>query len=161
MVGIRKGLCSLAIKQNPLMRSFHCMLHREALASRKLQPSLGGVLEHVIRMVNSIESKALQTRKFRAFCEEHDAKYPNLLYHSSIHLLSEEQVLKRVYELKEEFSDFFTSTGSEWLAQLCYLNDVFQFPTDLNLSLRNLSKGDITLIHCYEKITSFNNKLAL
>ena len=46
----------------------HCMIHREALASKTLPASLNLVLQEVIKIVNFDKSSALNTRLYRNLC---------------------------------------------------------------------------------------------
>lgn len=42
----------------------HCMIHREALAGKKVSLDLNSVLQDAVRIINFIKSRALNTRLF-------------------------------------------------------------------------------------------------
>jgi hypothetical protein len=46
----------------------HCIIHREGLASRDLQPQLHTVLEETVKVVNSVKARPLNSRLFALFC---------------------------------------------------------------------------------------------
>ena len=43
----------------------HCIIHREALASKNLQPELSGVLQTAVKIVNFIKSRASENQIVR------------------------------------------------------------------------------------------------
>ena len=42
----------------------HCMIHREALVAKKISPDLNAVVLDAVKVIKSIESRALNTRIF-------------------------------------------------------------------------------------------------
>ena len=64
---------------NPNVKSVHCMLHRQALASKAMEPDMHFVLNKAVAAVNFIKSRALQTRLFGQLCREMDAGHDTLL----------------------------------------------------------------------------------
>ncbi|KAI4811174.1 hypothetical protein KUCAC02_014091 [Chaenocephalus aceratus] len=73
----------------------HCMLHRQALASKSLSPELQSVLSTVVSVVNHIKCKP-QSRLFGQLCREMGAGQDTLLFHSEVRWLSRGKVLQRV-----------------------------------------------------------------
>lgn len=65
MVGHLSGIVA-KVKNvgHPDILSTHCILHREQLASKKMSPELHEVLSDVIKIVNNIRHKALNSRLF-------------------------------------------------------------------------------------------------
>lgn len=57
-------------------------------------------------MVNYIKSRPLNTRLFRALCDEMGAELSGLLFHSTVRWLSRGKVLERAATLKEETHAF-------------------------------------------------------
>ena len=59
--------------------STHCVIHREMLASRKMSPELNSVLQDVIKLINYIKVRVLNSCLFVQLCEEMDAEHARLL----------------------------------------------------------------------------------
>ena len=62
MTGRVKGFVTKAMQQNPSMVATHCMLHREALTAKTMPPDLTDVLKQIVKIVNYVKSRPLQTR---------------------------------------------------------------------------------------------------
>lgn len=84
MTGNKSGLVAKLKSVMPNVTWIHCFLHRQALASKVLPSDLNDVLKEVIKVVNSIKGKALQTRLFRIICEDMGSLHQNLLYHTEV-----------------------------------------------------------------------------
>lgn len=108
MTGWKNGLVSkIALRANENFSSTHCVLHREALAAKKLSVELNTTLHEAVQMINSIKMKPLHARIFSAICVEMNSEHQLLLLHSEIRWLSRGKVLNRVYELKAEMLTHF------------------------------------------------------
>jgi len=59
MLGLQSGFINKAKERNPSVVSGHCMLHREALASRTLPPELKHFLNVAIDAENCMKSEQL------------------------------------------------------------------------------------------------------
>ncbi len=66
----------------------HCIIHREALVSKTLDPELKSVLEAAIQMVSYIKSHPLNTRLFATLCNELGSEHEGLLFHTEVRWLS-------------------------------------------------------------------------
>ena len=64
VLGHSSGFYAHVKKVSPVCTFMHCMIHREALASKTLGPDLTEVLRQVIKLVNPVKSSALNTRLF-------------------------------------------------------------------------------------------------
>ena len=64
MLGHSSGFYAHVKKVSPVCTFMHCMIHREALASKTLGPDLTEVLRQVIKLVNTVKSSALNTCLF-------------------------------------------------------------------------------------------------
>ena len=82
MLGRNSGFQALVKEVSPDVIANHCMMHREALAVKTLPDPLNNVLKDVVKVVNYVKSRALNTRLFRNLCESMDADHKNLLFHT-------------------------------------------------------------------------------
>ena len=106
MLGSRSGFLKLAKKHNPNIVGIHCIIHRQALASKILPDLLRVHLQTVINIVNFVKGSALNTRLFRNFCTEMDAIHDSLLYNTEVGWLSRGNVMIRFYDLLGEIQSF-------------------------------------------------------
>ncbi|KAG5860802.1 hypothetical protein JTB14_019157 [Gonioctena quinquepunctata] len=65
MTGAESGFIARLKEQMPNACWVHCFLHRRTLAAKTLPQEYSQVLNIIIKIVNSIKGKALQTRLFR------------------------------------------------------------------------------------------------
>lgn len=134
MLGNRIGFCKRVKEVNLNVVIIHCFLHRENLATKKIQPELYSVLQDVIQIVNFIKARALNSRIFHAMCDEMGLQYVNLLYHSDVRWLSRGKILSRIMYLRLEIYIFLTEKNhafvdnfndESWVAKLAFLSDIF------------------------------------
>ena len=85
----------------------HCMIHYETLASKTLGPELMKMQRHVIKLINTVKSSALNTRLFRLFYEQMNTDHYELLYHTEERQLN--NVLKQIFALPIELRDFYAA----------------------------------------------------
>lgn len=166
MTGRIKGFISLAKKENPLVASIHCFLHREALMMKSTDGGpLGEVLKSVISMINYIKTRPVKSRLFERLCDEMGAEHKTLLLHSEIRWLSRGKMLTRVLELCNEIKLFFEGEKPEfceklddavWKAELAYMADIFQKLNLLNSSMQGKNE---TIISATDKMNGFSRKL--
>ncbi|KAE8287501.1 Zinc finger MYM-type protein 6 [Larimichthys crocea] len=167
MAVIRGGLQALIKRVSPNAQWTHCMIHREALASKQLSPELNDVMTHVIATVNYIKTRPVKARIFSALCEEMGSDHTAVLFHSESRWLSRGKVLSRVLELRDEIRIFLKEERSDladnfycnkFLMKLAYLSDMFLKLNELNLQLQGKNTH---LPQLADKITSFVRKLEM
>lgn len=170
MAEMRKGLFghSFSLKASPNVEWTHCVLHREALASRHLSSELGDVMTDSVGVVNFMKTRPWKTRVFSAICEEMWAEYHAVLFHSEVRWLSQEKVLSRVFELREQIRMFLQKEymfegakkfcDDNFLAKLAYLSDIYGKLNNLNLQPQWKDKH---LPQVTDKISSWTQKLAM
>ena len=167
MVGRLSGLTARIKEVAPECESTHCMIHREMLASRKMQPELKSVLNDVVKVINHIKAHALNSRLFEQLCEEMDTEHRRLLLYTEIRWLSRGKSLTRVFELREPLQRFLSEKKSplaahfsdeEWVTKLAYLCDIFSLLNELNLSLQGKMT---TVFKSADKVAAFKAKLDL
>ncbi|CAH1102132.1 unnamed protein product [Psylliodes chrysocephalus] len=167
LTGSKTGFKAKVTEIAPHVGFVHCMIHREALAAKHLQPDVNKVLEQVVTIINFIKARALNSRLFKIMCREMGSEYENLLLHTEVRWLSRGKILRRVFDLKDEIRIFLLERepklaeyflNENWLATVGYLSDIFEKLNDLNLSLQGKSTNVLILAN---KIKAFCKKISL
>ncbi|XP_060755409.1 SCAN domain-containing protein 3-like [Neoarius graeffei] len=167
ITGRHHGLVSRIRQVNPDIQGMHCIIHREALASKRMSPELDSVLTDAVKVINFIKSRPLNSRLFHKLCEEMGSDHHQLLLHTDVRWLSRGKALQRLFELREQVHDFLSEHGhplaaqledQTWLAHLAYLTDVFGRLNELNTSLQG---NDKTVLQMYDKVSAFMRKTDL
>jgi len=143
MIGSRSGFISRIKEKSPNSIGSHCVIHREALASRTLPAAMKDNLAIIIR---AVKTSAVNTRLFDVLCKDMDSNHETLLFHTSVRWLSKSSMLARVFEMRDELKLFLEAHGKQDLLrsftsegfqlQLAYLVDIFQALNNLNLHLQ-------------------------
>jgi hypothetical protein len=106
LTGHKKGFQAEAQQIGPHVNFIHCIIHREALASRDLEPKLHSVLQEAVKVVNFLKTRPLNSLLFAVLSEEMQADQKLLLLHSEVRWLSRGKVLKRLFELRRSTQIF-------------------------------------------------------
>ncbi|XP_077763998.1 protein FAM200A [Canis aureus] len=123
----------------------HCFIHREALVSKEIPPSLMVVLKNAVKIVNFIKGSSSNGQLLEILCSEIGVNHTHLLFHTEVRWLSQGKVLSRVYELRNEIYIFLIEKQSHlanifeddiWVTKLAYLSDVFGILNELNLKVQ-------------------------
>ncbi|XP_050064469.1 protein FAM200B-like [Aphis gossypii] len=138
LTGSKKGFKAKVLEVSSNIMFNHCMIHREALASKKLQPDVNKVLLNAISVINFIKSKSLNSRLFTILCNEMGSDHEKLLLHTEVRWLSRGKILSRLFELRDEARIFL-------LEQFLSDNDV-----DINMI------KEIITTHLISLQTNFN-----
>jgi hypothetical protein len=113
----------------------HCIIHRKALAAKKIAPELNKVLQEAVTVVNFIRIRALNSLLFSKLCKAMVSDHDKLLLHAEVRCLSRGRVLRRLVELKEEVKLLLTEENpilaglfhnENWLCNVSYLTDIFE-----------------------------------
>ena len=72
-LGRVNGFIAFAQKENSHIQVTHCVVHRQGLVVRELEPELGEVMNVVIIVVNFVKCNALNTRLLSELCEGADS----------------------------------------------------------------------------------------
>ncbi|XP_004442894.1 PREDICTED: protein FAM200A [Ceratotherium simum simum] len=144
----------------------HCFIHREALVSKEIPPSLMNVLKNAVKIVNFIKGSSLNSRLLEILCSEIGVNHTHLLFHTEGRWLSQGKILSRVYELRNEIYVFLIEKQSHlatifeddiWVTKLAYLSDIFGILNELNLKLQ----GENDIFQYLEHILGFQKTLLL
>ncbi|KAF7646616.1 hypothetical protein LDENG_00184820 [Lucifuga dentata] len=133
-------------KANPGVEWMHCILNREALASKRMSEEVHGALNDAVKVINYIQSRFANHRLFQTLWSDAESDHHQLLLHTDVRWL--------LFELREEVKDFLTEHShplaavledSDWVARLAYLSDIFSKLNELNLSLQGNYDNNIYL----------------
>ena len=165
MLGKNKGL-KARVLQVALHANFtHCVIHRESLATKTLEPELKHVLDTAIKMVNYIKTRPLNIRLFASLCNELGSEHEGLLFHTEVRWLSRGNVLSRLYELQDEVRLVLMEHGTQladhltdpaWVTRLAYLSCIFKKLNGLNPALQGENTSILSMNY---KICAFKRKL--
>lgn len=165
MQGKNKGLKAKVLRVAPHVKFTHCIIHREALATKTLQPELNNVLQAATKIVNFIKSCPLNSRLFSIPCRGMGSEHESLLFHSEVRWLSRGKVFSRLFEIGDEVHIFLSDalsplahhlTDPKWMASLAYLAGIFDKLNTLNSSLQGPNSNILTLS---DKVNAFTKKL--
>ncbi|XP_068207585.1 protein FAM200B-like [Palaemon carinicauda] len=119
----------------------------------------------MIKIVNHIKHRALNTRLFMKLCQDLETEHETLLFHTNVRWLSKGNMLGPLYELREEVvlfleieqNEYLTTFNSEEVGlSLAYLADIFEA---LNVLNRQLQGKNTTMIAHSDAIRAFIGKL--
>ena len=168
MLGLQSGFTTRVKEKNPSVVGTHCILHREALASRTLPAEMRDVLNVAIKVVNFIKAGALNSRLFKLLCKDMESEHEALLFHTNVRWLSKGNMLGRLYELREEVAMFLDLQqkaalhdkfqSESFRLSLAYLVDIFEALNALNLKLQG---KNINILMHHDTIRTFMAKLDL
>lgn len=118
----------------------------------------------IVKIINSIRSKAKEHRTFKVLLEEMSAEYGDLLLHTKIRWLSRGRVLLSFLSLLDEIQEFMQSRGedvslledTEWILDLAFLTDITGKLNHLNCELQDKDK---TVVDMISALNSFKAKM--
>uniref|UniRef100_A0A3P9K194 SPIN-DOC-like zinc-finger domain-containing protein n=1 Tax=Oryzias latipes TaxID=8090 RepID=A0A3P9K194_ORYLA len=168
MIGKKAGLTALISQKvsecGGKVAQYHCILHQEQLCAKTI--GLADVVRDVVKIINCIRSKALSHRQFRAFLDEVDAQYKDILYHQEVRWLSRGTVLKRFFELRQLIAEFLSSasrdtqipTDKRWIFDVAFMVDITDLLNNLNVKLQGKEQ---IITELFDHIKAFQMKLQL
>jgi hypothetical protein len=95
MKGRLSGLVARAKNVNPSTECNHCIIHRQALASKRMNPVFHKIMDEAVKVINFIKSRPLNSRSCSQLCTDLDSENTTLLLHSEVRWLSRGNVLCR------------------------------------------------------------------
>lgn len=102
MTGHHSGLLKRVQLVVPAAVWQHCIIHWQALATKKMPKDPRAVLDEAVNIVNLIKSRPLNARLFSILYNEMGANFHQLLLHYEVWWLSRGKVLTRLCDLREE-----------------------------------------------------------
>lgn len=169
MTGRKNGLVALVqrkLEEEGVEKAIalNCIIHQQALCSKCLK--FDNVMSVVVKCINQIRSRGLKHRRFRAFLEEMESEYEDVLYFTEVRWLSRGNVLKRFFELRAEVKAFMEKDGvavpalsdPKWLMDLAFLVDITH---ELNLLNKKLQGQGQLVSAAYDNVRAFSPKLLL
>ncbi|KAG7489523.1 general transcription factor II-I repeat domain-containing protein 2-like [Solea senegalensis] len=148
----------------PNFLQYHCIIHQQALCAKVI--CFEHVMTPVVKIINSIRSRAKQHRTFKVLLEELSAEYGDLLLHTEIRWLSRGRILQRFLSLLDEIKEFMQSRGedtvlledTEWILDLAFLTDITGKLNSLNCELQGKGK---TVADMISALYAFKAKMNL
>jgi len=121
---------------------------------------------NVVQCVNYNRARGLNHQQFKAFLDELDSGYSDVVYFSAVRWLSRAATLKRFWNLRQEIKFFIESkhrnvaflSNENWLNDLAFFTDIIQHLSDLNLKLQGKSQ---LVNKMFEHICALEKKLEL
>ncbi|KAK2717663.1 hypothetical protein QYM36_006440 [Artemia franciscana] len=165
LTGKNNGLMAWIRKKNPKVKWLHCIIHRQALASKRMNAHLHETLNEAVKVINFIKARPLNSRMFKLLCQEMGSEHQHLLLHTEVRWLSRGRILNRLFELRQEVHMFLLEQKSafsslfenqDWVCRLAYLADIFDKLNDLNLSMQGFRTDELSL---NSKMCAFIKKL--
>ena len=99
LTGKNNGLMAWIRKKNPKVKWLHCIIHRQALASKRMNAHLHETLNKAVKVINFIKAQPLNSRMFKLLCQEMGSEHQHLLLHTEVCWLSHGKILNRLFEL--------------------------------------------------------------
>ena len=119
MLGSHSGFQKKTKELAPKAKGMHCAIHRYTLATKTLLASLQNVLNLMIKIVNCIKSRSLNTCLFKQFCKDMSSSHEVLLFYMSVCWLSKGNILNCVFEMKNKIKSFAETQKKEFLTFFC------------------------------------------
>ena len=149
MMGKNIGVRGILSRKHPHIKTNHCIIHRQSLASKDMSPNFADVMQVVISTVNYVKARDLNSRMFKQLCVTENSNHHTLLMHTAVRWLSRGKTLERVFLLRRELATFLQDQGHKnacyfrdphFLARLALLTDVFEHINKLNTELQGKEK---------------------
>ena len=148
----------------PNFLHYHCIIHQQSLCAKVI--GFEHVMTPVVKIINSIRSKAKQHRNFKVLLEELSAEYGDLLLHTEIRWLSRGRILHGFLSLLGEIKEFMQSRGedtslledTDWTLDLAFLTDINEKLNSLNCELQGKGK---TIADILSALNTFKAKMSI
>lgn len=165
MMGRLNGFNGLLSRHHPHVSINHCIIHRQALASKDLSAKFGEIMKVCVTVINYIKAREVNCRMFRQLCVENDADHSVLLLYNTVRWLSRGKALERVFILREEIHEFLSEKGhqhadefgdQQFLSELALLVDILHHVNSVNTELQGRGK---LIFDLHSSLRAFMKKL--
>ena len=143
MLGRHRGFTKYLKEAVPGVLTVHCIIHRHNLVAKNISGRLHHSLSTVIRAVNTIKARALNSGLFRQLCAENNEEFEQLLLSIEVIWLCKGNCLRRFYSLFSTVMEFFQALNDSVSLELisikagiAYLSDIFIKFNEVNLQLQ-------------------------
>jgi hypothetical protein len=102
MKGRLSALVARAKNVSPSIEWNHCIIHRQAVASKRVNPVFHKTMHEAVKVFLFIKSWPVNSRLFRQLSTCLDYENTTLLLYNEVRCLSHESVLRRLFQLRGE-----------------------------------------------------------
>ena len=120
MMGKNIGVRGILPRKHPHIKTNHCIIHRQSLASKDMSLNFSDVMKVVISTVNYVKARDLNSRMFKQLCIIENSNHNTSLMHTAVRWLSRGKTLERVFLLRRELATFLQDQGHK---NACYFRD--------------------------------------
>ena len=110
MISTIKGFVTLAKEKNPNVKWTRCIMHREALASKRMSSQLHDVLNCSMKIISFIKSQPFNPCLFCLLCKKMEAEHTQLLLNTEVCWLSRGRILIRPFKFRTEVGMYCRNT---------------------------------------------------
>ena len=139
------------------------IIHQEVLCVKSV--ALNATFKEVNRIILYIRLNALHRRQFRKLLQLSETSAEDILYHTTVRWLSQEETSRRVLQLRKEIVKYYSTKNKDcpllnddFLISLAFLADFLTHINNLNKSLQG--KGT-TVCFMLKKLLDFKDKCCL
>lgn len=150
MVGKHAGFVALMKKENPFIKSVHCLIHQESLIAKLGTPEAKKVCDKVMQITNKcISSGAHRHREFKDFLDESETEINDLCQMQQVRWLSAQKVLNSFVLIFDQVDSFLKNLATpiifpelndfSWREDVAFFADLTKHFSELNLLLQGNS----------------------
>lgn len=169
MTGKNGGLVGQLKRHGFVIENFHCIIHQAALASKFLSDC--SAMKTAEKIINNIRGghHSVTHRKFKKFLKNKNASHSDLKMFTEVRWLSRGYCLNRLFDLKEDITEFLETENmeeeyyyflkdDEFILDLAFLADTTSLLNKFNLELQGKGKNIYDL---YKTVFNFKTELYL
>ncbi|KAK2709210.1 hypothetical protein QYM36_013019 [Artemia franciscana] len=165
LTGKNNGLMAWIRKKNPKVKWLHCIIHRQALASKRMNAHLHETLNEDVKVINFIKSPTTELKNVQVAVPRDGFRTSTFTSAHRSSLVVSWEDFKQTFRASTRSSYVssgakiciqFTFENQDWVCRLAYLADIFDKLNDLNLSMQGFRTDELSL---NSKMCAFIKKL--